>query len=302
MKTDTLLDHIFVLRPMLQIPVWTIGILGYFSYGSAGPGWLKIPLLIVIGTGLSGAAFLINQIYDIESDRINDKIHFLPKGYVKPGIAWLITIMLNIISIAVAFYISFWAGVTALGLIVMGILYSVPPIALKDRAWPAMIANGLGHGTMVFILGYCVAGGSIIAAIIKSIPYFMAVSAVYIGTTLPDIEGDSQTGKMTIGVRYGLRKTQYIILIIYLVALLTGYILWDIPFLIASLAVAPFYFRSIYNKSSRAIVLAVKMSIISLSLAASYFYPLYLLFLILIIFATRAYYRHRFDMEYPAIK
>ncbi|MCP4580047.1 MAG: UbiA family prenyltransferase [candidate division Zixibacteria bacterium] len=302
MKTDKLLDHIFVLRPMLHIPVWTVGILGYFSYGDAESGWLEIPLMMLIGTGLFGAVFLINQIYDIESDRINDKVFFLPRGLVTPGWTWLMTIMLNVISPILAFYISFGAGVAALIIVVLGVLYSVPPISMKDRTWPAAVANGLGHGTMVFILGYCMAGGAFFTALIKSIPYFLAVAAVYVGTTLPDIKGDRETGKITISVRFGPRITQSIVLISYLVALSIGYILQAIPFLIASLAVAPFYFWLYYTKTSKATMLAVKMSVISLSLAASYLYPLYALFLLSLIFATRIYYQHRFNMEYPAIK
>ncbi len=257
---------------------------------------------MLVGSGLFGAVFLINQIYDIESDRINDKLHFLPKDYVKVWAAWVMIVLLNAVSLIIAFCVSFEVALASLIIIILGVLYSVPPIALKNRAWPAVLANGLGHGTLVFIIGFCAADGSFAAGLIKSIPYFMAVAAVYIGTTLPDIEGDKRTGKYTIGVRFGENKTQIIILICYLIALLTGFIVKDTPFLIASLAVSPFYFWSAYTKSVKACVLAVKMSIISLTLAASYFFPPYLVFLILLIFATRAYYRYRFDMDYPSIK
>jgi len=189
-----------------------------------------------------------------------------------------------------------------LAIVILGILYSAPPLALKNRAWPAVLANGLGHGTLVFIIGFCAADGSIAAGLIKSIPYFMAVAVVYVGTTLPDIAGDKRTGKQTIGVRFGENRTQMIILICYLFALLVGFMVKDTPFLIASLAVSPFYFRSAYTKSIKACVLAVKMSIISLSLAAGYYFPPYLLFLIVAIFSTRVYYRYRFNMDYPSIK
>jgi len=302
MFRNSILDHLFILRPMLHLPVWTIVILGYYSHQPADPGWLKIPALMLLGSGLFGAVFLINQIYDIESDRINNKLHFLPKDYVKVKIAWLMTVLLNIVSLILAFLISPRVGFVSLIIIILGVLYSIPPIALKNRAWPAALANGLGHGTLVYIIGYCAGGGSVIAGLIKSIPYFMAVAAVYIGTTLPDIDGDKRTGKHTIGVRFGKNKTQAIILICYLLALLAGFAVKDTPFLIASLAVAPFYIWSAYSRSIKATVLAVKMSIISLSLAASYFFPLYLVFLILLIFATRAYYRYRFNMDYPSIK
>jgi len=302
MLKNALLDHLFILRPMLHLPLWTIAILGYFGHHPVDSGWFEIPVLMLVGSGLFGAVFLINQIYDIESDRINNKLHFLPKGYVKVNIAWIMTVLLNIISLIIAFYISIQVAIASIIIIILGVLYSAPPLALKNRVWPAVLANGLGHGTLVYIIGFCVADGSFAAGLTKSMPYFLAVAAVYIGTTLPDIEGDKRTGKHTIGVKFGENKTQIIILIGYLLALLAGFLVKDIAFLIASLAVAPFYLWSAYTRSIKITVVAVKLSIISLSLAASYFYPLYLIFLALLIFVTRAYYRYRFNMDYPSLK
>lgn len=302
MSKNALLDHIFILRPMLHLPVWTIAILGYYGHHPALSGWLDIPVLMLVGSGLFGAVFLINQIYDIESDRINNKLHFLPRGYVKVNIAWIMTVLLNILSLLLAFCISPQVGIASIMILILGVLYSAPPFALKNRAWPAALANGLGHGTLVYVIGFCVADGSFAAGLIKSIPYFLAVATVYIGTTLPDIEGDKKTGKHTIGVKFGESKTQIIILIGYLLALLAGFLVKDIPFLIASLLVAPFYLWSAYIRSIKTTVLAVKLSIISLSLAVSYYFPPYLIFLILLIFVTRAYYRYRFNMDYPSLK
>ena len=294
-------DYIFVLRPMLHLPVWTILILGYYS-GSFGQDhrWELLSALL-IGTGLFGAVFLINQIYDIESDRINDKLHFLPRGYIKVPVAWAMTIGLNIISLIGAFAISIQIGLIAAMVVILGIIYSAPPLILKDRAWSATIANGLGHGTLVYLLGFCTAGGEIAVGIVKSLPYFFAVAAVYIGTTLPDIDGDKSTGKLTIGVRYGQNLTIYIIMIIYILAIASGYIVGDRLFLYAALAAAPIYIRALFARSIRAIVNAVKVSIITLTLAAIYQAPLYLLFFVALVFATRAYYKARFDMVYPSI-
>lgn len=233
MKIINILDHIFVLRPMLHLPVWTIMILGYYRAQSDTSSWTVLPVSLLLGSALFGAVFLINQIYDIESDRLNDKLHFLPKGIVKIGAAWIMTILLNLVSLAIAFSLSFTVGFASLMVIALGILYSVPPISLKDKAWPAAFANGLGHGSLVFVIGYCAAGGHFWDGIIKSIPYFMAVTAVYIGTTLPDIAGDKKSGKLTIGAVFGERYAKYIILLYYITAVLAGFVIFDIPFVVA---------------------------------------------------------------------
>ncbi len=141
MKIDNILDHLFVLRPMLHLPVWTIMILGYYRYPQDTASWPILPVSLLLGTGLFGAVFLINQIYDIESDRLNNKLHFLPDGYVKPGVAWIMTIILNFIVLVIAFGLSIPLGISALLIVILGIFYSVSPIALKNRVWPAVFAN-----------------------------------------------------------------------------------------------------------------------------------------------------------------
>jgi 4-hydroxybenzoate polyprenyltransferase len=294
-------DYLFILRPMLHLPVWTILILGYYSQGIDLDRGRHLFWAMLIGTGLFGAVFLINQIYDIESDRVNNKLHLLPRGYIKVPVAWGMTIGLNLLSLAGAFCLSIPIGIVALLIIILGVIYSAPPLILKDRAWPAIVANGLGHGTLVYLLGYYTGGGDLITGIYKSLPYFFAVAAVYIGTTLPDIEGDRSTGKLTVGVRYGQNATIYIIIITYTMALISGFLLKDRLFLYAALSAGPFYLWALISRSIKTVVLAVKVSIITLTLAAVYCEPLYLLFLVILILATRAYYKTRFDMIYPSI-
>jgi len=302
MKLIQLFDHMFILRPMLHLPIWTILILAFYRAQNQTSSIFLLPAVLLLGTAVFGAVFILNQIYDIESDRLNNKLFFLPREIISVGVAWIMAVALNVVSVLIGFYLSFTVGFVILLIIVLGILYSVPPIALKNKAWSAAIANGLGHGTFVFILGYCAGNGSFITGIIKSIPYFMAVTAVYIGTTLPDVKGDRETGKLTIGVVYGERRAKHIILGFYIVAVLTGLLFNDTPFVIASLLTAPFYLWAVFSPETKITVLAVKVSIITLALAAGYFYPVYIIFLIGLIYGTRIYYKQRFDIEYPSIK
>ncbi|MCK4255704.1 hypothetical protein KAX35_02355, partial [candidate division WOR-3 bacterium] len=76
-----LLDFIFLLRPILLIPVWIIFLLGYYRAGGTmlGDSRYLMPGFIVF-TLLMGAIYIINQIADIETDRINNKLFILPKG------------------------------------------------------------------------------------------------------------------------------------------------------------------------------------------------------------------------------
>ncbi len=300
MKIIRILDHIFALRPMLQIPVWTIMILGYYGFSESAS--IVLLLALVIGTGLASGVFLINQIYDIESDRINQKIHFLPKGLVKISTAWMMAISLYLMSLILAFCLSVKVGFLAIVIALLGIFYSAPPIALKNRAYAAAFINAFGHGSLIFVLGYCAAGGGMLQGFYMSLPYFFAVGAVYIGTTLPDIEGDKKTGKITFGVIYGEKKSNIIMLLCYIISLIAGLIVRDVPFLVASLVVSPFYIWLALTGKIKTTILAVKLSIVSLSFVAAYFYPVYIVFLVVLILIMRAYYRRRFCFTYPSLK
>lgn len=296
-----ILDHLFILRFMLIIPVWTVLLLGFFHSGNGTPYTWRMFGITIAATGLAGAVFILNQIFDIESDRINNKVYFLPRGYVKIGAAWTLYAVLNIVSLSIAFAISKTAGFLGLAILVLGAAYSAPPLVIKDRPWPGFLANALGHGTLVFLLGFCSLGGDIITGSIKSLPYFFAVAAVYVGTTLADIEGDRSTGKRTLAVSWGIDRGIYFLALSYLISIAASLYLKDKPFLYAALAVAPFYVWTAIAKSVKSSLIALKLSIVALSLMSAYFYPGYLLFLIAAIGLTKIYYKMRFGINYPAI-
>jgi 4-hydroxybenzoate polyprenyltransferase len=214
----------------------------------------------------------------------------------------VMAILFYLISLILAFYLSISVGFLALIIALSGIFYSVPPIALKNRSYTAALTNAFGHGSLIFAFGYSVAGGEIFQGFYRSLPYFFAVGAVYIGTTLPDIEGDKKTGKITFGVIYGEKKGNLFILLCYFISLIAGLIVWDVPFLVAALVVSPFYIWLALTGKIKTTVLTVKLSIVSLSLAAAYFYPVYIVFLVVLILSMRAYYRHRFCFTYPSLK
>jgi len=287
---------------MLHLPVWTIAIFGYYGNSGQQRSWFELVATLTLGSCIAGGVFVLNQIYDIESDRTNKKLFFLAEGIISSRTAWLFVICLNIAALIIGFALSGPVGILATLGILLGIFYSAPPVALKNRAWPAVCTNAVGHGTLIYLIGHCAAGTSWLTGLIQSLPYFFAVGAVYIGTTAPDVDGDRKTGKRTIAVAYGEKATLYFAISLYCLAVMAGLLLTDIPFLIASLAAGPFYFWAVIVGSTKRIFMAIKISVVTLSLVACYFFPPYLPFLIILIIATRAYHKWRFNLDYPAIK
>jgi 4-hydroxybenzoate polyprenyltransferase len=294
-------DHIFILRFMLIIPVWTVLLLGFYHSGSGLPFTWRMFAIAAAATGLAGAVFVFNQIFDIESDRINDKVYFLPKKYVTITAAYILYLVLNIISLVIAFMVSAIAGFLGGAILLLGAAYSAPPFVIKDRPWLGFLANATGHGTLVFLLGYCSLGGDLGTGILKSLPYFLSVAAVYIGTTLADREGDQRTGKMTLAVVMGINRSIYFLTACYFMSVAAAFIVKDVPFLWAALAVCPFYIRTFIDRGLKSSLIAIKLSIVSLSIASAYFYPSYFVFLLAVILLTRVYYKKRFGIDYPAL-
>ncbi|HVP37061.1 MAG TPA: UbiA family prenyltransferase [Terriglobales bacterium] len=295
------LDYIFVLRPVLMVPVWTILLLGYHQgsrYGSSGRSFFW---LFIFSTLFIGGVYLLNQIYDLDTDRKNKKLFFLSEGNISKKVAWIYTTLLYLLSVVPSYFLSFTIGVIfTLGLI-LSFLYSAPPFSLKNKTYSGLLANAVAHGSLVFIAGFFIRSDFSIYAVLFSLPYALAVGAVYINTTLPDIEGDKSAGKMTFGAKYGILISTLISTLMVLLSIILAVILLDLPFLFSAILSLPFYIFALVTREVGKSVLATKSSILFLSVAAGYFYPWYFIILILGFLGSRLYYKKRFNLEYPRL-
>jgi 4-hydroxybenzoate polyprenyltransferase len=285
---------------MLHPPVWTIVILGFF----AGPQNFSVSFLVwllILSSGTAGFAYAVNQITDIESDRINRKLFFLPDGLISLGEAHRIASTLVVLILAGAFYLGVTFGFLFLIGMLLGVVYSIPPFYGKNRPFIGTLINGFAHGVMPFAAGYLGSGGDIPRSLTLSIPYVLAVMAVFIGTTIPDIPGDSLTGKVTPGVALGARRSKIIIAALVVIALTVALQLHDFPMAVASACSLPFYVFAARSDSETPLFLAVKTSILFLSLAACWKFWPYLIILIVLILITRIYYHRRFKIRYPRL-
>jgi len=294
-------DYIFVLRPVLMVPVWTILLLGHHQGSRYGSSNRSLFWLFIFSTIFIGGVYLLNQIYDLETDRKNKKLFFLAEGHISKKNAWIMTALLYVFSVVPAYFLSLILGIIfTLGLI-FSFIYSAPPFSLKNRAYGGFFVNLISHGSLVFLAGFCARADFSLRVVLFSIPYAMAVAAVYLNTTLPDIEGDKISGKMTFGVRYGILKSTLISTLLVILSIVFALIFLDLPFLFSAVLSLPFYIFALVTKEVGKSVLATKSSIFFLSLAAGYFYPWYFVILILGFLGTRLYYKKRFNLEYPGL-
>ena len=296
-------DFIFFGRPMLLLPVWTVYLhfisqlnhYGRFhNFPTATDGWLLLSLtLAFMGT------YVINQIFDIESDRVNNKLFFLPQKIISIRSAWGYYSLLSAFGIAAAFFVSLESAVIAGAIVLLGVLYSIPGVRLKDRPIGGLLANAVAYGFLVpAIAGPPVVSGH---AGLMTAPYFLAIACGYILTTIPDRIGDGASGKMTVAVILGEKSVRWLAL---LTAGATGAVSftvrnWD---MLAVAAITAFLVLGLFvKKDDRFLLFTCKFPILLLTILAGLFFPVYLAFLLLTWLLTRAYYKHRFGIVYPKL-
>ncbi len=295
------LDYLFLTRPVLMPPVWTILLLGYHRASPFSTYDYSLALVFLLMSFSTGAVYILNQIHDIESDRINKKLFFLAEGYISLKNAWVEIVILILTGIIGAFMVSFQLGILFIIGFLFGFLYSTPPFSLKNRHIWGLLANASGHGSLTFLIGWCITANLSLKAFLFSLPYFFAVAAVYLDTTLPDIQGDIKVKKITLGVKLGIPQATWLSVVFILSSLFLALIVKDRAFTVAGVLCFPFFLSAALTKKTKQVILSNKMAVLFLTLAAAFFYPWYFIILFFGFLGTRVYYRTRFNMTYPTI-
>ncbi|HUU44374.1 MAG TPA: UbiA family prenyltransferase [Acidobacteriota bacterium] len=295
----TPLDFLFFARPVLLPPVWTIALLGTIIPGRWRiDGWWWLVFFVQLSC-LFGAVYTLNQIRDIESDRLNRKLFFLPEGLISLRAAWRYTIALNLAALVLALWFGLASAILTAAVIALGIAYSLGRSPWKNRPLLGLLANVLGHGTLVFLLGRVFVGQSVSGSVWPSLPYFLAVGAVYLATTVPDAIGDRLSNKRTVAVCVGGRLTMAIAALFVSGSVALAVAVADRHLLVAAIIVWPFFGLGVWRPRLWA-ARAAQAAVLALSLAAAWAYPAYAVLLFAGFMGTRLFFRWRFGMNYPS--
>ncbi len=297
------LDYIFAARPMLHLPVWTVYLVAlHYHHQLSGESFDLIDLVIMICLNLLFAgAFYINQVFDFESDRDNNKLGFLQKGMISEREMMAAFLLCSVVAIGVGPFISKITLFLFILIFLLAHIYSAPPLRLKDRPVGGLISNMLAHGFIIAIIVMPGMNAHNNGLLGWDTPFYLSltVGGTYILTTIPDIVGDREAGKRTIGVALGVNISLVISFILFGLAAAIAFIDGQAPlFYLAGLAIF-LVMAAMMIRTEGAVLIAAKLPILGLTLLAGYWYPFYFLFVVALLVATRIYYLKRFGIIYP---
>jgi 4-hydroxybenzoate polyprenyltransferase len=165
---------------------------------------------------LNAASNALNQIYDLEIDRINKPRRPLPSGRMTTREAWTFTLITYMIALGLAWLVAprgrrecFWIVVAATAITV---IYSVPPFRTKRLGIWANLTIAIPRGLLLKVAGW-----SAVKTVAGSEPWFIgAIFGLFLlgaSTTkdFADMEGDARGGCRTLPIIYGVRRAAWMI-------------------------------------------------------------------------------------------
>jgi len=175
------------------------------------------PLIgLTMAAVLNSASNALNQIYDLEIDRINKPKRPLPSGRVSVREAWIFTLAAYAAALALAWFVApggrhecFWIVAVATAITV---LYSVPPFRTKRLGIWANVTIAVPRGVLLKVAGW-----SSVKTIFGVEPWYIgAIFGLFLlgaSTTkdFADMEGDARGGCRTLPIIYGVRRAAWMI-------------------------------------------------------------------------------------------
>jgi 4-hydroxybenzoate polyprenyltransferase len=181
------------------------------------PAVLVCPLIgSLMAAVLNAASNALNQIYDLEIDRINKPKRPLPSGRLSMRDAWIFTAACYVAALWLAYLVApdgrhecFWIVLAAA---VITYLYSAPPFRTKRLGVWANLTIAIPRGVLLKVAGW-----SSVKTVFGAEPWFIgAVFGLFLlgaSTTkdFADMEGDARGGCRTLPIIYGVQRAAWMI-------------------------------------------------------------------------------------------
>ena len=216
-------SYLDLARPFTLVAPALGFISGALTATGAAPSEPWSPSLLVAPVlGAAMAALLnagnnaLNQIYDLDIDRVNKPKRPLPSGRLTIPQVWWFTNITYALALVLAWLVApgerhecFWLVAVA---VVCTYIYSVPPFRTKRLGIWANVTIAIPRGVLLKVAGW-----SSVKTIIGLEPWYIgAIFGLFLlGATttkdFADMEGDRRGGCRTLPIQYGVRRAAWMI-------------------------------------------------------------------------------------------
>ncbi len=161
---------------------------------------------------LNAASNTLNQIYDLDVDRVNKPKRPLPSGRISLGEAQAVTFIFFLLALVLAWVVGRQCFILAAAATAFTIAYSMPPLRTKARGVWANITIAVPRGTLLKVAGW-----ACVRSVMAFEPWFIGLifGLFLLGASttkdFADIPGDRAGGCRTLPILYGVRKTAWMI-------------------------------------------------------------------------------------------
>ena len=197
--------YISILRPLNGIMSIIAVYVGALVAGALVVPSFNLLLGMLVVFLVSGAGMIINDIFDIEIDRVNKPERPLPSGRITKKKAWAYSILLFIIGNVIAYNI----GMNAL---IVSVFASLLLIAYAAKLKKVLLVGHLGVSLLVaftFIFGGVITG-NVMPSLSLAILAFLANIGREVYKSIEDVLGDSKKDVKSLAVKYGVIRARKI--------------------------------------------------------------------------------------------
>jgi len=176
-----------------------------FPPGSAYLGAISAMLLNAASNGL-------NQVFDIDIDRVNKPARPLPSARLTKRQAGAAVVLLYIMSVALAALVNWTFLLIVLFTAFVTFAYSAPPLRTKRVFWLANLTIAIPRGLLLIVAGW-----ASVAEVDSAEPWFIGLvfGLFVLGAAstkdFADMEGDSAFGCMTLPIVIGVRRAAWVV-------------------------------------------------------------------------------------------
>ncbi len=207
-----IIAYIKIIRPLNVVITFFVVVVAILISQKEQTDFYVILLASITAALVAAAGNIVNDIFDIETDKISHPNRVLVLEKISKKEAWTEYILLNSISIIISVSLSIRLIVIVLATIILLYIYSS---TLKKLPLIGNLTIAFLTGLTFIYGGY--AAGNPVAAIVPAVFAFLINLIREIVKDILDIEGDNKLNYRTLPIKFGIHKSKKLIILITLI-------------------------------------------------------------------------------------